>query len=60
MAAGQAVFIPTAAYHSTINTGWEPLSLLAIYGPSGAEEALRGLPDFVELPPGQVAGLVRA
>jgi len=60
VAAGQAVFIPTAAFHSTINTGWEPLSLLAIYGPSGAEEALRGLPDFVEVPPGKTAGLVRA
>ena len=57
---GQAVFIPTAAYHSTINTGWEPLSLLAIYAPAGAEEALRGLPDFKEVPPGQVAGLERA
>ncbi|MDQ6720649.1 MAG: cupin domain-containing protein [Candidatus Dormibacteraeota bacterium] len=58
--AGQAVFIPTGAFHSTINTGWEPLTLLAIYGPAGAEEALRGLPDFREIPPGEVAGLVRA
>jgi oxalate decarboxylase/phosphoglucose isomerase-like protein (cupin superfamily) len=60
VAAGQAVFIPTGAWHSTINTGWEPLSLLAIYGPSGAEEALRGLPDFREVAPGKTAGLVRA
>lgn len=60
VAAGQAVFIPTAAFHSTINTGWEPLTILAIYAPAGAEEALRGLPDFKEVPPGQVAGLVRA
>ncbi len=59
VAAGQAVFIPTAAWHSTINTGWEPLSLLAIYAPAGAEEALRGLPDFREVPPGEVAGLAR-
>lgn len=58
--AGQAVFIPTAAWHSTINTGWEPLTLLAIYAPAGAEEALRGLPDFHEVPAGQVAGLVRS
>ncbi len=57
--AGQAVFIPTAAFHSTINTGWEPLTLLAIYGPAGAEEALRGLPDFREVPAGEVAGLSR-
>ncbi len=60
VAAGQAVFIPTGAFHATINTGWEPLSLLAIYGPAGAEEALRGLPDYVEVAPGKTAGLVRA
>ncbi len=60
MAAGQAVFVPTGAFHSTLNTGWEPLSLLAIYGPAGAEEALRGLPDFVEVAAGKTAGLVRA
>jgi oxalate decarboxylase/phosphoglucose isomerase-like protein (cupin superfamily) len=59
VAAGQAIFIPTGAWHSTINTGWEPLALLAIYAPAGAEEALRGLPDFKEVPPGEVAELVR-
>ncbi len=59
VAAGQVVFIPTAAWHSTINTGWEPLALLAIYAPSGAEEALRGLPDFREVPAGEVAHLAR-
>ena len=59
VSAGQAVFIPTGAWHSTINTGWEPLTLLAIYAPAGAEEALRGLPDFKEVAPGHVAGLVR-
>src|SRR3712207_1407125 len=35
--AGQAVFIPKGAFHSTINTGWEPLAILAIYAPAGAE-----------------------
>jgi oxalate decarboxylase/phosphoglucose isomerase-like protein (cupin superfamily) len=58
--AGQAVFIPTGAWHSTVNTGWEPLTLLAIYAPAGAEEVLRGLPDFREVPAGQVASLVRS
>lgn len=58
--AEQAVFIPKAAFHSTINTGWQPLTLLAIYAPAGAEEALRGLPDFRELGPGVLAGLARA
>jgi len=56
--AGQAVFIPTGAWHSTVNTGWEPLTLLAFYAPPGAEYALRGLPDFREVPAGQVAVLV--
>ena len=48
---GQAVFIPTGAFHSTVNTGWEPLTLLAIYAPAGAEQALKGLPDYRELAP---------
>ncbi|MFZ0088084.1 MAG: cupin domain-containing protein [Solirubrobacteraceae bacterium] len=55
----QTVFIPKGAYHSTVNTGWLPLTLLAIYSPAGAEEALRGLPDFRELPGGEVPGLAR-
>jgi oxalate decarboxylase/phosphoglucose isomerase-like protein (cupin superfamily) len=57
---GQAVFIPKAAFHSTVNTGWEPLVLLAIYAPAGAEEALKGLPDHRELPPGEVPRLARS
>jgi oxalate decarboxylase/phosphoglucose isomerase-like protein (cupin superfamily) len=57
--AGQAVYIPTAAFHSTINTGWEPLSLLAIYAPAGAEAVLKGLPDFREVPAGSVEALQR-
>src|SRR3712207_4766020 len=50
--AGHAVFIPQGAFHSTINTGWEPLTILAIYAPAGAEEALKGLPDYREVAPG--------
>jgi oxalate decarboxylase/phosphoglucose isomerase-like protein (cupin superfamily) len=57
---GQAVFIPKAAFHSTVNTGWEPLVLLAIYAPAGAEEALKGLPDHREIPPGEVPRLARS
>lgn len=60
VAAGQAVFIPKGAFHSTVNTGWEPLSLLAIYAPAGAEEALKGLPDYREVPGGSPPQLVRA
>jgi oxalate decarboxylase/phosphoglucose isomerase-like protein (cupin superfamily) len=55
--AGHAVFIPTGAFHSTVNTGWEPLSLLAIYAPAGAEQALKGLLDYREIPAGQAPPL---
>jgi len=57
--AGHAVFIPKGAFHSTVNTGWEPLTLLAIYAPAGAEEALAGLPDHQQLAPGEAPRLVR-
>jgi oxalate decarboxylase/phosphoglucose isomerase-like protein (cupin superfamily) len=57
--AGQAVWIPKEAFHSTTNTGWEPLILLAIYAPAGAEQVLKTLPDYREVPAGQAPGLVR-
>jgi oxalate decarboxylase/phosphoglucose isomerase-like protein (cupin superfamily) len=53
VAAGNVVYIPAAVYHSTFNTGWEPLRALAIYNPGGSELALRDLPDFRELPAGE-------
>ena len=58
--AGHAVFIPTGAFHSTLNAGWEPLSLLAIYAPAGAEEVLKELPDHREIGPGEVPRLLRS
>jgi oxalate decarboxylase/phosphoglucose isomerase-like protein (cupin superfamily) len=57
--AGQAVFIPKGAFHSTVNTGWEPMTILAIYAPAGAEQALKGLPDYREVPAGEAPGLAR-
>ena len=57
---GQAVFIPKAAFHSTVNTGWEPMVLLAIYAPAGAEQVLKTLPDYVEVPAGAAPPLVRS
>lgn len=57
--AGDTIYIPTAIYHSTINTGWEPLVLLAIYNPGGPERDLRGLPDFRSHPAGTTAKLKR-
>ena len=45
---GDTIYVPTAMFHATINTGWEPMRLLAIYNPGGAERVLRDLPDFRE------------
>jgi oxalate decarboxylase/phosphoglucose isomerase-like protein (cupin superfamily) len=50
--AGDTIYVPTAVFHSTRNTGWDPLRLLALYNPGGAEKALEGLPDFREVPAG--------
>jgi oxalate decarboxylase/phosphoglucose isomerase-like protein (cupin superfamily) len=54
--AGDCIYVETAQFHSTLNSGWEPLRLLAIYNPGGAERALAELPDFKEVPPGGDAG----
>lgn len=58
--AGDTIYIPTAIYHSTVNTGWEPLVLLAIYNPGGAERDLKNLPDFRAIPVGSAPRLKRA
>ena len=50
---GDCIYVPTAVFHSTVNRGWTPLRLLALYNPGGAEKALAGLPDFREVPAGQ-------
>lgn len=57
---GETVYVPTGVFHSTLNTGWEPLRLLALYNPGGAERPLRELPDFRELPPGELPNLKRS
>jgi oxalate decarboxylase/phosphoglucose isomerase-like protein (cupin superfamily) len=57
---GDTIYIPTAVFHSTINKGWAPLRLLAIYNPGGAERALKDLPDYRSTPAGQTARLRRA
>jgi oxalate decarboxylase/phosphoglucose isomerase-like protein (cupin superfamily) len=51
---GVLVHIPPDVYHETINTGWKPLELLAVYCPAGPEALLRGQADRV-LAPGQQA-----
>jgi len=34
---GTLIHIPPDIYHETINTGWEPMKLIAIYAPPGPE-----------------------
>jgi oxalate decarboxylase/phosphoglucose isomerase-like protein (cupin superfamily) len=51
---GTLVFIPADAEHSTVNTGWEMLKLIAIYAPPGPEIELRELPGCTVLPPGEL------
>lgn len=48
---GDTVWVEQSVFHSTLNTGWEPLVLLAVYAPGGAEEALKTLPDYREIAP---------
>lgn len=53
IAAGEMVFVPEGIEHSTTNTGWEPLLLLAVYAPPGPEDVLRDLPGCTVVPPGE-------
>jgi oxalate decarboxylase/phosphoglucose isomerase-like protein (cupin superfamily) len=55
VAAGDLVHIPRDIFHATINTGWEPLKLIAIYSPPGPEALLRRLPECRILPPGALS-----
>lgn len=52
--AGDMVFVPTAVFHATENTGWEPMRILAIYTPGGPEAFLRGLPECTIVPAGEL------
>jgi oxalate decarboxylase/phosphoglucose isomerase-like protein (cupin superfamily) len=47
---GTMVHIPTAIYHSTVNTGDEPMELFAVYAPFGPEADLRQM-EGVEIEP---------
>lgn len=49
---GCTVYVPESRFHSTKNTGAEPMQLFVVYSPAGPELALRELPDFCLLPPG--------
>ena len=58
--AGDTIWVPKGAYHSTINTGYEPMVLLAVYAPAGAEEVLKELPDYREVAAGEAPEIGRA
>ncbi len=57
--AGDALYIPTGVFHSTLNTGWEPIRLIALYNPGGSEQGLTTLEDFREVPAGETLRLIR-
>ncbi|MCB1495124.1 MAG: cupin domain-containing protein [Bauldia sp.] len=51
---GCTVYVPESRFHSTLNTGSEPMQLFVVYSPAGPELALRELPDFRIIPTGKV------
>ena len=51
---GASIYIPADVDHATVNTGWEPMRLLVVYSPAGAERELRDIPGCQVLAPGQV------
>lgn len=53
--AGDLVSIPKGAYHSTFNTGWEPIRILAVYSPAGPEAAMHDEAHFRRIAPGEFA-----
>jgi len=57
---GDTIYVPTGVFHSTRNTGWEPMRLLAIYNPGGPEKVLEGLPDFQQVAAGSVPDWTRS
>ncbi len=50
---GASIYIPADIYHSTLNTGWEPMRLLVVYSPAGPERLLRDIPGCQVVPPGE-------
>lgn len=47
---GCSIFVPESRFHSTLNTGAEPMEIFVVYSPTGPERALRDLPDFRIIP----------
>jgi oxalate decarboxylase/phosphoglucose isomerase-like protein (cupin superfamily) len=51
---GASIYVPRGVFHSTLNTGWEPLRFVVVYAPAGTEKVLRELPDVTIVPPGRL------
>jgi len=51
VATGVLVHIPPDIYHSTVNTGDGPMTLLAVYSPPGPEALLREMEGVTIEPP---------
>ncbi|MGH7459557.1 MAG: cupin domain-containing protein [Longimicrobiales bacterium] len=51
---GAMIYIPRGVFHSTLNTGWEPLRFVVVYAPAGTEKVLRELPDVTIVPAGRL------
>lgn len=54
VSAGDMIHIPAGVEHSTINSSWEPLRFLAMYGPPGPEAEIRDTEGATVLPPGEL------
>jgi oxalate decarboxylase/phosphoglucose isomerase-like protein (cupin superfamily) len=57
---GDTIYVPTGVFHSTRNSGWEPMRLLAFYNPGGPEKVLEGLPDFRQVAAGSLPDWTRS
>ena len=57
---GDTIYVPTGVFHSTRNTGWEPMRLLALYNPGGPEKVLESLPDFKQVAAGSMPDWTRS
>jgi oxalate decarboxylase/phosphoglucose isomerase-like protein (cupin superfamily) len=51
---GACIHVPRGVFHSTMNTGWEPLRFVVVYAPAGTENVLRNLPDVRRVPAGHI------
>ncbi|RJT07958.1 cupin domain-containing protein [Halococcus sp. IIIV-5B] len=54
VSSGDMIYIPAGVEHSTVNSSWEPLRFLAMYGPPGPEAEIRDSFEATVLPPGEV------